>query len=189
MWYGDFKKVGCKRWLVYIFFFIGLALSAQEQKFQKITSGNFENLYRLNDSLYRSEQPSKKGFKDLEALDVKTVINLRRWDKNRRKADGTELQLVNLPLKAGKLTEDQIIMALKAIQVAESPVLIHCWHGSDRTGAVIAAYRIIFEDWTKEKAIEELRYGYFGYHEKMYPNIVTLLQNLNVGHIKEDLGL
>ncbi|WP_179955082.1 fused DSP-PTPase phosphatase/NAD kinase-like protein [Maribacter luteus] len=143
----------------------------------------------MNDSLYRSEQPSKKGFKDLEALDVKTVINLRRWDKNRRKADGTELQLVNLPLKAGKLTEDQIIMALKAIQVAESPVLIHCWHGSDRTGAVIAAYRIIFEDWTKEKAIEELRYGYFGYHEKMYPNIVTLLQNLNVGHIKEDLGL
>ncbi|WP_282054202.1 fused DSP-PTPase phosphatase/NAD kinase-like protein [Maribacter luteus] len=143
----------------------------------------------MNDSLYRSEQPSRKGFKDLEALDVKTVINLRRWDKNRRKADGTELQLVNLPLKAGKLTEDQIIMALKAIQVAESPVLIHCWHGSDRTGAVIAAYRIIFEDWTKENAIEELRYGYFGYHEKMYPNIVTLLQNLNVGHIKEDLGL
>ncbi|MDV7139525.1 tyrosine-protein phosphatase [Maribacter sp. TH_r10] len=143
----------------------------------------------MNDSLYRSEQPSKKGFKNLEALDVKTVINLRRWDKNWRKADGTELQLVNLPLKAGKLTEDQIIMALKAIQVAESPVLIHCWHGSDRTGAVIAAYRIIFEDWTKEKAIEELRYGYFGYHEKMYPNIVTLLQNLNVGHIKEDLGL
>lgn len=177
-----------KKWLVFIFIGLSVLSYAQESDAQKIDSKNFKNLYRLNDSLYRSEQPSKKGFIDLESLNIKTVLNLRRSDKNSRKADGTTLQLVNLPLKAGILTEDQIISALKAIQVAESPVLVHCWHGSDRTGAIIAAYRIIFENWTKEKAIAELRNKIFGYHEKMYPNVVTLLQNLNVGRIKKDLG-
>ncbi|MBD1259040.1 tyrosine-protein phosphatase [Maribacter polysiphoniae] len=178
-----------KRWLVFVFLCVGMASSAQQNDVQKIDSRNFKNLYRLNDSLYRSEQPSKKGFEYLESLDVKTVLNLRRSDKNGRKAGGTSLHLVNLPLKAGKLTEDQIVLALKAIQVAESPVLVHCWHGSDRTGAIIAAYRIVFENWTKEKAIAELRNKFFGYHEKMYPNVVTLLQNLNIGRIKKDLGM
>ncbi|MBD0777921.1 dual specificity protein phosphatase family protein [Maribacter sp. ANRC-HE7] len=178
-----------KKWVVFIFIGLSVLSYAQESDAQKIDSRNFKNLYRLNDSLYRSEQPSKKGFKYLESLDVKTVLNLRRSDKNGRKADGTSLQLVNLPLKAGKLTEDQIILALKAIQGAEGPVLVHCWHGSDRTGAIIAAYRIVFENWTKEKAIAELRNKFFGYHEKMYPNVVTLLQNLNIGRIKKDLGI
>lgn len=178
-----------KNWLLLVFLCIGIASHAQQNDFEKIGSTNFKRLYRLNDSMFRSEQPSKKGFKELESLGVKTVLNLRRQKKDARKVVGTELQVVNLPLKAAELDETKIITVLKAIRVAESPVLIHCWHGSDRTGAIAAAYRMVFERWPKEKAIAEFRYREFGYHEKMYPNLVTLLLNLDIARIQKEIGI
>jgi tyrosine-protein phosphatase SIW14 len=54
------------------------------------------------------------------------------------------------------MTEDELIEALTLLVKSEKPVLIHCVYGSDRTGTVVAAYRIIFENWSKEKAIQEM---------------------------------
>ena len=68
-------------------------------------------------------------------------------------------------------------------------MLIHCWAGSDRTGVMTAVYRVVIEDWPKEKAIEELRYPDFGYHEKWYPNLVDLIRDLDVAKVKRELGI
>ncbi|MEM6543138.1 MAG: protein tyrosine phosphatase, partial [Bacteroidota bacterium] len=65
----------------------------------------------------------------------------------------------------------------------------HCWHCSDRTGAISAAYRIVFEDWEKEEAIKELRKEEFGYHENWYPNVMDLLRDLDVDALKKELDL
>ena len=148
-----------------------------------------DNLYQVNDSLYRSEQPSRKGFVELEKLGVKTVLNFRRLWKDDRKARDTNIDLVWMPLKAKELNEEQLLEALKVIHEAEKPVLIHCWHGSDRTGAISAAYRIVFEGWSKERAIEELRIEALGYHEDWYPNVVALLQDLDVTYFREALAV
>ncbi len=171
-----------------LLFFV-LKSNAQETEYQKIESRYFKNLYQINDSIYRSEQPSRKGFKALEEKGFKTILNVRRLWGDDKKARRTNLQLKRLPLKAGILTEDDLIKALQIIQTSEKPILIHCWHGSDRTGAIIAAYRIVFEDWAKEKAIKEFRVKAFGYHEKWYPNLIELLNNLDVKAIKEKLAI
>jgi protein tyrosine/serine phosphatase len=92
-------------------------------------------------------------------------------------------------MRSAELTEFRIIEALKAINNAEKPVLVHCWHGSDRTGVVVAAYRIVFENWTKEAAISEFRNSDFGYHENWYPNLIDLLENLNTEDIRKQLGM
>lgn len=178
-----------KKWWVFIFLCIGITSYAQQTAVHKIESKNFKNLYRLNNSLFRSEQPGKKGFKELELLGIKTVINLRRQKKDDRKARETGLQLVKVPLKAGRLTEEEIVTVLKAIQTAQDPVLVHCWHGSDRTGAIAAAYRIVFENWSRQKAIAELRIKSLGYHEKMYPNLIPLIENLNIARVRKELGI
>ena len=164
-------------------------LQAQTQEFEKIESKYFKNLYKVNDSLYRSDQPKRRGFKELEAAGVKSVITFRRLKGDTKKAKGTNLELTNIPLKAKELTEEKIIETLKVIYEAPKPVLIHCWAGSDRTGVMTAVYRVVIEDWPKEKAIEELRYPDFGYHEKWYPNLVDLIRDLDVAKVKRELGI
>ena len=164
-------------------------LHAQEQDFRKIESKHFKNLFQINDSIYRSEQPSKKGFRELEALGVKTIINFRRMKDDVRKTKGTDLHLERIPLKASTLKESDILEVLRIIHKAEKPILIHCWHGSDRTGVISAAYRVVFDNWPKEKAIEEFRYPEFGYHEKWYPYLVDLIMDLDTEKMKRELGI
>ncbi|MEM6863740.1 MAG: dual specificity protein phosphatase family protein [Bacteroidota bacterium] len=156
---------------------------------KKVESKYFKRLYQINDSVYRSDQPNRKGFRELEAKGINSVINFRRNVRDDKRARDTKLHLEHFPLKTSELSEEQIVSALKLVQAAEKPVLIHCWHGSDRTGAIAAAYRIVFEGWEKEKAIAELRRDEFGYHENWYPNVVDLLKNLNVGEIRNVLGI
>ncbi len=181
-----------KRPLILLTFFLFthcFCCLAQNTKLEKIQSTQFKRLHRLNDSVYRSEQPSKKGFKELEALGIKTSINFRRNKDDVKKAKGTALELIHMPLKTAELTERDIVNALRAIKDAKKPVLVHCWHGSDRTGAIMAAYRVVFENWSKEDAISELRKPELGYHEKWYPNVIDLISNLDKKQIVKELGL
>lgn len=159
---------------------------AQNTPLKKIASKHFSNLYQVNDVLYRSEQPSKKGFKDLELMGVKTILNLRRLRNNSSKAKDFQFTLVHQPIKTKALNEKDIINALRVIVNSES-VLVHCWYGSDRTGTIIAAYRIVVENWTKAEAIEEFQKDELGYHRKMYPQLLQLLKDLDVQNIKDQI--
>ncbi len=164
-------------------------LFSQEKATQDITSKYFTNLHQLNDSVYRSEQPNVKGFQSLEEQGIKTVISFRRHREDYGKTKNTELKLVQIPLKASELTEADLIHTLQVIQAVEKPVLIHCWKGSDRTGAISATYRVVFEGWSKEQAVKELRFPEYGYNEKLYPNVVNLIMNLNTEKMKRELGI
>ncbi len=79
-----------------------------------------------------------------------------------------------------------IVDALCAIENAEKPVLVHCLHGSDRTGGVVAAYRMI-DGWTKEKALEEFQLKHFGCNSKWFPNILELLRSIDVVNLKKNV--
>ena len=178
-----------KKLLIAIVFCIGVvnASYSQESTLTKIASKQFKNLYKINDVLYRSEQPSKKGFKEIELIGVKTILNLRRLRNNKKKAKGFNFNLVHHPIKTKELNESDILKALKVIQNSEQPVLVHCWHGSDRTGTIIAAYRMVIDNWSKKQAIEEFQKENLGYHYNMYPQLLVLLKNLDVTKLKGQL--
>ena len=46
------------------------------------------NLHRISPTLYRSEQPTALGMKNLEKLGIRTVINLRAFQRRRRRSEG-----------------------------------------------------------------------------------------------------
>ena len=94
---------------------------------------------------------------------------------------------MHIPMKAGTISYADIVAGIKTIMQAKKPVLVHCKHGADRTGCIIAAYRIVKFGWTKEEAIKELREGGFGFHEKNYPNILNLLNGLDIEKLKKDV--
>ena len=154
-----------------------------------IIGSSLENFYKVDEGVYRSQQPSKEEFADLSIFGITDVLNLREYHDDNDEAAIFKLNRHRIPMRTGSITQQQIIDALKIIQKRDKAVVVHCWHGSDRTGATIAAYRIIFNNWTKQQAIDELKNGGYGYHASIYPNIVKLIENLDVENIKNSLGI
>ncbi len=154
-----------------------------------IIGAQLHNIYKVSDKLYRSEQPDEEEFKELSELGIGEVLNLRQYHSDNEEAEGVNLRLHQIKISAGDISEEQVIAALRIIQNSESLILVHCWHGSDRTGAIVASYRVVVEGWSKEQAIDELINGGYGYHESIYPNVVDLIQSLNVEQIRREIGL
>jgi tyrosine-protein phosphatase SIW14 len=121
------------------------------------------NFHKVNEHLYRGAQPSKGGLKKLAELGVKTIINLRD-EQDLSKQEGTEaakagLQYFSVPMAGlGRPTETQLSQVIAIIDApANWPAFIHCKHGSDRTGTVVACYHILHDGWKSDKAISEAR--------------------------------
>ena len=143
-----------------------------------------DNFYKISDDLSRSEQPTRKQIQYLEKLGFKTIINLRLLHSDRDKLENTDLSEVWIKIRAGNISDEKIIEILKAINQSPKPILIHCWHGSDRTGVAVAMYRIVFQNWSKSQAINELMKPEFGHHYNVYPNIVKYIENVDIEKIR-----
>ena len=154
---------------------------------QKADVEGLSNLYKVDEHLYRSEQPHSLEMKKLQEFGIKTILNLRNTRNDNREAKATKLNLNHVPINTWRISYDDLVRSMIIIRKAEKPVLVHCLHGSDRTGAVVAVYRIVDGGWTKKEAIEELQQGGYGYHQKWFPNIIQLIASLDVEKFKADV--
>jgi tyrosine-protein phosphatase SIW14 len=143
------------------------------------------NCFRVSADLYRSEQPARSDLSALKNLGIRSVVSLYQFFPDSRAFERAGFRLYQHRMAAGSLTEEDLRRALASIRDAPKPVLVHCWQGSDRTGAVVAAYRIAFQGWTREQAVDELANGGYGFHASSYPNIVTLIRSLDVAKLKQ----
>lgn len=147
------------------------------------------NFYRISDSVFRSEQPSTEIIPALKEHDIAVVINLRSRDRDKTVLAQQDFQLVHIPINTWAIDRDDLLQVMKTIQTAEKKqqkVLIHCYHGSDRTGASVAMYRIIFENWSVDDALKEMKHGGYGFHP-IWSNIEKLFTPENIKWIREQL--
>lgn len=145
---------------------------------RRIENPDVPNWFVLDDRIQRCGQPDEEGFATLRASGVRSVLNLREHHDDGDEAEDTDLVLYHARMDAGSLTEAQIEKALKILAEAEAPIVVHCWHGSDRTGAICAAYRIVFQDWETEAAIEEMIHGGYGFHAT-FDNLPETLRSID----------
>jgi protein-tyrosine phosphatase len=147
------------------------------------------NLYQVSPNLYRSAQPTAGGMVNLKANKIKTVVSLRSFHSDRDEIGNTGLKYEHIYMKAWHPEEEDIIKFLQIVTDKDKiPVLVHCQHGSDRTGTMCALYRIIVQGWPKTKAIDEMRCGGFGFH-KIWDDLATWINSLNLEEIKTKAGL
>lgn len=143
-----------------------------------------ENLYKVSDNLYRGAQPTAEGFRELEKLGIKTVINLRSFHSDLDKLKGTSLEYVSIPMDAWNPKPEQVEEFLKVVSdPAKQPIFVHCQHGADRTGTMTAIYRIVIENWDVEKALNEMQYGPFGFHE-IFSGLPKFIEDLDIESLR-----
>ena len=153
---------------------------------QKVIGMDLENFYKIDEKLYRSEQGDDDDMKLLEKYGIKNLLNLRYYHNDEDEAEETKLKLYHIPMKAQSITYAHIVKSMKVIRDSKGPVLVHCWHGSDRTGTIVASYRITFQNWTKEQALDELKNGGYGYHA-MFKSIPKLILSLDEEQLRKDV--
>lgn len=119
---------------------------------------------QVDRGLYRGGQPDAQGFEQLKQLGIRTIVNLRNDDEERRVVEALGMRYVALPVTLrpfgfGEGFSRQLIQRFfEVVDDAESgPVFVHCRHGRDRTGTMVALYRILRQGWTPEAAYDEAR--------------------------------
>ena len=147
-----------------------------------------ENFHRVTPDLYRSAQPDAEAMRELEAFGIKTIINLRETDSDPKPAQGTGLILRRVPMYTGKIKEDEIIAVMRMLKTEEKPILVHCRHGADRTGLVMALYRMLDQGWTREEALAELKKGGYGHH-RIWFNIPRYLRDVDLEVLRRKIGI
>jgi protein tyrosine/serine phosphatase len=112
--------------------------------------------------ILRGGQPSDEGYACLKKLGVRTIINLRDERLFVRSEELAVLSLgmnyINVSLSPFiEPTPEQIERCLSVMtDENQLPVFVHCLHGMDRTGTIIAAYRVAVESWSLPRAYVEM---------------------------------
>jgi protein tyrosine phosphatase (PTP) superfamily phosphohydrolase (DUF442 family) len=121
------------------------------------------NFHRVTDDLYRGAQPSRTGFRELDQMGIRTVVNLRWYRSDRARLADTGLHYEHVGIKGWSASVGHAIQFLRiATDKRRTPVFVYCENGADRTSFVCAAYRVVVCGWSKEDAIREMTDSRFG---------------------------
>jgi protein tyrosine/serine phosphatase len=120
-----------------------------------------KNFGQMDDRFYRGGQPDQGDYKDLAALGIKTIIDLRddptRYEKSAAEAAG--MRYVNIPMSdKSRPRDDQIEEFLKLTNDPETGAFfVHCAGGRHRTGVMGAVYRMNHDGWDFDRAYKEMK--------------------------------
>ena len=137
-----------------------------------LTGQNTKPLFdRVNDNVYRGKQPERADIPKLAAAGVRTVLDLRGKGWEKAAVEATGMRYVRIGLSGVFApTDSQIDLILTVLEdSANAPVFVHCRRGADRSGMVIACYRITHDHWSNEQALKEAR-------EKGFSRLEVLMQ-------------
>jgi protein tyrosine/serine phosphatase len=92
-------------------------------------------------------------------------------------------------MSAWGLHDDLVLKALRImVDPRNRPLMVHCRHGADRTGAMVALYRVVVQGWTREQAVREMDDG--GYHHSwLWRDLDRYVMKADIEKLREELGL
>ena len=122
--------------------------------------GNFQ---KVDDHVYRGAQPTREGFLSLRKLGIQTVIDLRepgdRSTSEPKWVADAGMQYISVPMYGMTTPSNESVLKVLGLleERGTGPVFVHCKRGADRTGGVIACYRVEHDHWKNDRALAEAR--------------------------------
>jgi protein tyrosine/serine phosphatase len=146
------------------------SLPAQQSSLNKSMRKDLPNFGEVTTTLYRGGQPSKSGFRILAKMGINIVVDLRgSRDSERKIVTKLGMEYVALPWHCS-FPRDKVFAQFLTLLRNNSgkKVFVHCRLGDDRTGMMIASYRMARQGWSAEKAEKEMeKFGFSFTHRRL----------------------
>lgn len=150
--------------------------------------GDLPNMQRVTPSLYRGGQPTREGFARLQQMGVKTVVNVRGGDMDHGLMGDLVFDYHQRAMSPWSPGDEDVIWFLKlATDTSLAPLFLHCQHGADRSGYLIAMYRVVIEGWERERAIAEMTADGMGFHD-LYWGLIDYVREADVDRLRAAVG-
>ena len=167
--------------------FAAASLSVGQQSNSNFSNVKIKNFGQMSERFYRGAQPKESDYKDLAALGIKTVIDLRDDPESyeKRSAEAVGMKYVNIPMSDKDYPrDDQIANFLKLVDdPGTGKFFVHCAGGRHRTGVAGAVYRFTHDHWNYDQVYAEMKtydfYTRFG-HGAMKQYVQDYWQHLHV---------
>jgi tyrosine-protein phosphatase SIW14 len=163
---------------VIAFFLVDFLLNAYRSQ---VLPKNF-SVVRIN-VLYRSGQLSTDHFAKIVALNgIKTVIALDTANDKKELAIAKQLGInfESFEMPGTGLGDAEAFHRFLEIvgEPANRPVLVHCAAGAKRTGAAVALYRMVFDGWTLDDAVKEMKYSGFDGSPELIEHVAKAYESI-----------
>jgi protein tyrosine/serine phosphatase len=140
------------------------------------------NFHKVDDSLYRGAELHSGQVKHLKKFGIKTIINLKDENDDSSKIEELEarklgMNYINIPLDSSKNPSPEAVQLFKSIMdnYKLAPCYVHCKHGKDRTGIMVALYRVWKHGWDYDLALSDMHQK--GYQQIYRPHLNKFLEN------------
>jgi len=146
---------------------------ARHRMGQHLKAKGIPNFGQVTPTLYRGGQPSAEGFRELARMGIDIVVDTGRSKRDETLIQNLGMAYVSLPWYC-PFPEDKVFARFIKItrDKAHQKIFVHCRLGDDRTGMMIAAYRMSQQDWTAQEAMQEMHeFGYRSMHHLMCPGL------------------
>ena len=120
-----------------------------------------KNFGQMDDRFYRGGQPKEEDYKQLAAIGIKTIIDLRNdpAEYEKREAEAAGIRYVNIPMSDKDYPETAAIdQFLKLVDdPSTGKFFVHCAGGRHRTGVIGAVYRFNQYNWNYDQVYAEMK--------------------------------
>jgi protein tyrosine/serine phosphatase len=127
----------------------------------RFSNVHIKNFGQMDDRFYRGGQPSEEDYKDLAALGITTIIDLRDDAKSYEKpaVEALGMRYVNIPMDDKSYPKAEHVEAfLKLVNDPQTgKFFVHCAGGRHRTGVMGAVYRFNLDGWDYDRAYAEMK--------------------------------
>jgi protein tyrosine/serine phosphatase len=150
-----------RRSVVSLVAIFALAVASYAKGNDQFPNVNIKNFGQMDARFFRGAQPKAEDFKDLAALGIKTVVDLRDDPTAYEKAavESLGMKYVNIAVEDKHAPQEaQIAQFLKLVNdPATGKFFVHCAGGRHRTGIMGAVYRFNFYGWNYDQVYAEMK--------------------------------
>jgi protein tyrosine/serine phosphatase len=127
----------------------------------KAADVSIKNFGQMDDRFFRGGQPKENEYKELAALGIKTIIDLRDdpEEYEKRQAEANGMRYVHLPMIAKQYPKPETVAEF--LKLVDDPstgkFFVHCAGGRHRTGVMGAVYRFNHYKWNFDQVYSEMK--------------------------------